>query len=169
MLVGIGLVVGPSAVASGAHAKSPSFKTGTYKAKPSGASSSITPAKFSFTLKSAKCATAPGRALASHLCVTLPTTPEVQCNGPVNTGDSLGSFATPLSLPASGKLTEQVLTTGSPALPGEPPSTGQATFSVTLTKKGTATGYFEQTLMQIFQKQPIPCKSGKVAFTAKLG
>jgi hypothetical protein len=168
-LVGTMVVFGlASAVA---FAKSASIRTGTYKAKPSGSQGSITPPKFNVTLKRASCTSATGAgASVSHLCVALPVTPEVECKGPVTTFDHLGSFSTPVVLPASGKITER-LAVSAPGLPGSPESTGEATFSVTFTKKGTATGYLEQTLSQTAGPGGvvIPCASGKVPFTAQVG
>ncbi|HEX4482248.1 MAG TPA: hypothetical protein VH081_00550 [Solirubrobacteraceae bacterium] len=60
---------------------------------------------------------------------------------------------------------------GGAVLPGAPPTTGQSSFSVAFTKKGTATGYVEVNLMIATTptEAPIPCSSGKVPFTAKLG
>ncbi len=46
---------------------------------------------------------------------------------------------------------------------------GQATFSVTFTKKGTASGYIEQNLTFLVGTENVPENSGKVPFTAKLG
>jgi hypothetical protein len=163
-LVGTAIVVGATGVtAVVAEAKPATFKAGTYKAKNAGARTTFTPAQFNVTLKRAKCGGGSG------LCVALPTTPAVECIGPTATSDSLGSFATPVALPKSGKVSEHTAVTGPPPLPGLPASMGQATFSVTFTKKGTATGYFEQSLTFDVQGQSLPCTSGKVLFTAKLG
>jgi hypothetical protein len=168
VLVGTIVVVGlTSAVA---FAKSASIKPGTYNAKGAGTKLTFTPAKFKITLKRAKCASASGQAASGlHLCLALPVTPEVECLGPADVSDKLGSFSTPVVLPPSGKITERT-SVSAPGLPGSPESTGEATFSVTFTKKGTATGYMEQTLSQTAGPggAVIPCTSGKVPFTAKL-
>jgi hypothetical protein len=42
-------------------------------------------------------------------------------------------------------------------------------FSVAFTKKGTATGYLELNMTIAFGDASVPCASGKVPFTAKLG
>jgi hypothetical protein len=163
-LMGIAVVVAAMGVAAVvAEAKTATFKAGTYKVKSATGRVTFTPSQFNITLKRAKCGGATG------LCVVLPKTPEVQCIGPAPTSDSLGSFATPVALPSSGKVTQHMAVTGPPPVPGEPASMGQALFSVTFTKKGTATGYFEQSLTFNLQGQSIPCTSGKVPFTAKLG
>jgi len=170
LTVVVGTMVVAGLTSAVAFAKSASIKTGTYKAKPSGSQASITPAKFIITLKLASCTSASAAgASAAHLCVALPVTPEVECKGPVTTFDNLGSFSTPVALPASGKITEHTAVS-TPGLPGSPESTGEATFSVTFTKKGTATGYLEETLSQTAGPGGvvIPCTSGKVPFTAKL-
>jgi hypothetical protein len=163
-LVGTAVAVGAMGVAAVvAEAKPATFKVGTYKAKSAGGHVGFTPSQFNVTLKRAKCGGASG------LCVALPTTPAVECTGPTPTSDSLGSFSALVTLPSSGKVTEHTAVTGPPPLPGLPASMGQATFSVTFTKKGTATGYFEQSLTFDVQGQSLPCTSGKVMFTAKLG
>lgn len=163
-LMGTGVIVGAMGVAAVvAEAKPASFKAGTYKAKSAGGHAGFTPAQFNITLKRAKCGSASG------LCVALPVTPAVECVGPTVTSDSLGSFSAPVALPSSGKVSEHTAVTGSAALPGEEPSKGQASFAVTFTKKGTATGYLEQSLTFDVQGQSLPCTSGKVLFTAKLG
>jgi hypothetical protein len=169
--VGTAIVVcSTSAFAAGGHAKKPaSVKTGTYKAKSGGTRITFTPPQFNITLKRTKCTSASGQGTpALHLCVALPITPQVECTGPLTASDSLGSFLTPVALSSSGKITEHMAVT-TPGLPGSPASTGQATFSVTFTKKGTASGYIEETLSQTFGTEVIPCTSGKVPFTAKLG
>jgi hypothetical protein len=168
VLMGTMVIVGlTSAVAFAASA---SIKPGSYNAKGAGTKLSFTPPKFKLTLKHAKCASASGQAASGlHLCLALPVTPEVECIGPVVVSDHLGSFSTPVVLPASGKITERTAVSA-PGLPGSPESTGEATFSVTFTKKGTATGFIEQTLSQTAGPggPVIPCTSGKVPFTAKL-
>lgn len=153
-LVGTAIVVLPaSALASGAHHKKPAkkpsaLKNGTYKAVFSDNE------KFNITLQGAK--------------VSLPTSPAVKCNGPVPMEPPVGSFVAPAALSASGSITEQAPITA-PTVPGSPPLTGQSTFSVTFTKKGTASGYFEENLAGTFGDAAISCTSGKVPFTAKLG
>ncbi len=59
----------------------------------------------------------------------------------------------------------------SAVVPGASLTTGQSSFSVTFTKKGTASGYVEVNLMIAAgpTQAPVPCSSGKVPFTAKLG
>jgi hypothetical protein len=53
---------------------------------------------------------------------------------------------------------------------GSPPSApGSSVFSVAFTKKGTATGYLELNMTITFGTATVPCASGKVPFTAKLG
>jgi hypothetical protein len=158
------LVCLTSAVPAVAHAKpKPAFKVGTYQAKSSGSLYSITPPKFNITLKRAKCGKASG------LCVSLPVMPSIECKGAVTSADALGNFATAVALPPSGNLTQRMAVTGAPVVPGAGPSPGQSTFSVAFTKKGTASGYFELNLTFNVQGTSIPCVSGKVPFTAKLG
>jgi hypothetical protein len=153
-LVGTAIVVYPaSALASGAHHKKPAkkpsaLKNGTYKAVFSDNE------KFNITLQGAK--------------VSLPTSPAVKCIGPVPMEPPVGSFVTPAALSASGSITEHAPATAE-TVPGNPPLTGQSTFSVTFTKKGTASGYFEENLAGTVGDAAISCASGKVPFTAKLG
>jgi hypothetical protein len=152
-LVGTAIVVLPaSALASGGHhkkpAKKPAVKNGTYKA------TFANKEKFNITLKGAK--------------VSLPTSPTVPCNGPVPMEPPVGSFVAPAALSASGSITQQAPISAL-TVPGEPPLTGQSTFSVTFTKKGTASGFFEESLAGTIGNAQISCVSGKVAFTAKLG
>jgi hypothetical protein len=153
-LVGTAIVVLPaSALASGGHHKKPAkkpatVKNGTYKA------TFANKEKFNITLKGAK--------------VSLPTSPTVPCNGPVPMEPPVGSFVAPAALSASGSITQQAPITAT-TVPGEPPLTGQSTFSVTFTKKGTASGFFEESLAGTIGDSPISCTSGKVSFTAKLG
>jgi hypothetical protein len=156
-LTGTAIVVSPaSALASGAHhkhhkkpAKKPSaLKTGTYKA------TFANKEKFNITLTGSM--------------VSLPTSPAVPCNGPVPMEPPVGSFVAPAALSSSGSITEQAPITAT-TVPGEPPLTGQSTFSVTFTKKGTASGFFEESLAGTIGDAQISCTSGKVPFTAKLG
>jgi hypothetical protein len=146
--------------------KPATFKTGTYSAK-------VGPEKqkLSLTLKRANCASAPGQAKSPlHLCLAMPASPKVGCTMPVNFEVPLG-FTAPVQLPSSGKVTQQAPIAPVEAFPGSPPTTGQSTFAVTFTKKGTASGYFEVNLMIATTptEPPVPCSSGKVPFTAKLG
>lgn len=144
-----------SLTVAAAHAASASFKTGSYKAN-------IGAKKFSITLKPGRCGG------ASKLCVALPVTPVIQCHGPaISSGGVEARFATPVALPASGKLTQRAPATASN--PGLPPAHGQTTFSVAFTRKGTASGYFELSLTANLGGNSLPCSSGKVRFTAKLG
>jgi hypothetical protein len=168
-LVGITVVALPgSAVAAKKHHSKPAtFKTGTYKAK-------LGPeqTKFNLTLKRAGCASEPGQGKSSlHLCVALPASPIAACHTPIQLEVPLGGFVAPVALPTSGTLTQQAPVTAPGVVPGAPPTTGQSSFSVTFTKKGTASGYLELNMMiAVTPTQPlIPCSSGKVPFTAKLG
>ena len=155
-MIGIAAVACLVSVATAAaHARPATFKTGTYKAK-TGAT------KFSITLKRAKCGH------ASNLCVVLPVTPVIQCRGPaISSGGVKANFATAVALSASGKLTQRVPATASN--PGLPPAHGQTTFSVAFTRNGAASGYFELNLTANLGGNSLPCTSGKVRFTAKLG
>jgi hypothetical protein len=166
VLLGLTAAAFSTGVAVGKPKPKPAtFKTGTYTAK-------LGPAltKFNLTLKRASCPSAPGQAKSSlHLCVALPTAPTVGCTVPINFEVPLGGFVAPVQLPTSGKLTRQAPVTAPAALPGGAPTTGQSTFAITFTKKGTATGYFELNLtLSIMPGQSVPCASGKVPFTAKL-
>jgi hypothetical protein len=161
------------AATAGAHAKKAKpagIKTGTYQAKLP-ASPPSEAQKFNITLKKTQCAAAPGPgASASHLCVSVLTSPRLGCTTPVSMEDPLASFQTPVALPASGTLVEHGSVTAGPPVPGGEPETGEGTISVTFTKKGTASGYIEQNLTySVGQEHGLRCDSGKVAFTAKLG
>jgi hypothetical protein len=164
--MGIAVVAMPAgAVAAHGRAKpkSAAFKTGTYNAK-------VGTQKFAITLKRATCNSAPYQSTSTtHLCVALPVSPPIDCIGPANDESPLGSFVTPVQLPPSGKLTQQTAVTSAAAIPGGPPTMGQSSFSVAFTKKGTASGYIEQNLTLLIGKATLPCMSGKVPFTAKLG
>jgi len=171
-LVGMTVVALPgSAVAAKKHhAKPATFKTGTYKAKVG--AGATTSAPFNITLKRASCPSAPGQGTSSlHLCVALPASPIAACSVPINLEVPLGGFMAPVALPTSGTLTQQAPVSPGPVVPGAAPTTGQSTFSVTFTKKGTASGYLEVNLeIATTPTQPlVPCSSGKVPFTAKLG
>jgi hypothetical protein len=170
-LLGMTVAVVPAGVAvAKRHSKPATFETGTYKAK-LGAGATTT-APFSITLKRASCPSAPGQGTSSlHLCVALPASPIAACSVPINFEVPLGGFMAPVALPTSGKVTQQATVSPGPAVPGAAPTTGQSTFSVTFTKKGTASGYIEVNLeIATTPTQPlVPCSSGKVPFTAKLG
>jgi hypothetical protein len=143
------------------------YKTGTYSAKLGPAST-----KFNIALTRATCASAPGQAKSSlHLCVALPTSPIAACTVPVNIEVPLGGFTAPVQLPTSGSVTEQAPVNVGAVVPGALPTTGQSSFSVTFTKKGTASGYVEVNLMIATSptQAAVPCSSGKLPFTAKLG
>jgi hypothetical protein len=165
-LMGIAVVVMPTS-AFAAHGKAKpkpaAFKTGTYNAK-------VGAQKFAITLKRSECNSAPYQGTSTtHLCVALPVSPPIDCIGAANDESPLGSFVIPVQLPSSGKLTQQTDVTSAAAIPGGPPTMGQSSFSVTFTKKGTASGYIEQNLKLLIGTATIPCMSGKVPFTAKLG
>ena len=149
--------------------KPPMYKTGTYKAKVGAGPTAQSP--FNITLKRASCASAPGQAKSSlHLCVALPVSPTVGCTVPLNLEVPVGSFVAPVQLPTSGKVTEQAPVTPFAVVPGSPPTTGQSTFAVSFTKKGTASGYIEITMkVAATPTESFPCSTGKVPFTAKLG
>jgi len=150
-----------------AKAKPPTIKTGTYKATTSGPSGSQ---KFSISLKRTKCTTTPGQGTpATHLCVALPISPSIQCRGAINAEAPLGSYATPVALSSTGKAVEHGTAVGGAPLPGAAPSSGPSSFSITFTKKGTASGYLELNLTIAAVGISTPCASGKVPFTAKLG
>ena len=158
-----------SAATAGAHAKPASIKTGTYKVKLS-ASSPTEAQKFNISLKKTKCAATPGSAAALHLCVSVLTSPRLGCTTPVVMEDPLASFLAPVALPASGKLVEHGSVTEPAPVPGGEPESGEGTFSIAFTKKGTASGYIEQNLTySAGQEHGLRCDSGKVPFTAKLG
>jgi hypothetical protein len=154
VLMGIAVLAIPTTAA--AKPKPLTYKVGTYKSKAEGL-------PFTITLKHAKCA---GKL---QFCVSLPVSPEGLCNGPVEENLPIGNFTAFVALPSSGKLTQHAPITGSPSLPGETtvPS-GQSAFSIAFTKKGTATGYLEESLNVSVEGTPLPC-SGKLPFTAKLG
>lgn len=142
--------------------KAPTIKTGTYKAKAGTVA-------FNITLVKAKCTTAPGVGTpATHLCVSLPTAPQIQCKGPVTGAGAVGPFKTPIALSALGKATEKT-PANEATTPNGIKTSEQSAFSVTFTKKGTAIGSLEVNLTEAFGDTSIPCVSGPVAFTAKLG
>ena len=140
-----------------AKPKPATFKVGSYKATAAGQK------PFNITLTHAKCA---GKL---QFCVALPVSPAIPCQGPVIEEAPVGDFVTPVALPSSGKVIQHAPITGAPTLPGETTvPTGQSAFSVTFTKKGTASGYLEESLGVSVNGTPVPC-AGKLPFTAKLG
>lgn len=167
--IAVGLTIAATAGAR-AKAKPAGIKTGTYQAKLS-ASSPSEAQKFNITLKKTKCVAAPGPGTSAlHLCVSVLTSPRLGCTTPVVMEAPLASFLTPVELPASGKLVEHGSVTEGAQVPGGEPETGEGIFSVTFTKKGTASGYIEQNLTySAGQAHGLLCDSGKVPFTAKLG
>jgi hypothetical protein len=153
-----------AALPSSAVAKPATFKTGTYNAKFGNAQM-----KFKITLKRSSCKGVPGQGKSSlHLCVALPVSPAVGCTVPISIEVPVGSFVSLVQLPNSGKVTQQAPVKAEPVVPGAGPTTGQSAFSVTFTKKGTASGYLEENLELSVNGENIPCSSGKVPFTAKL-
>jgi hypothetical protein len=168
MITALLLCVAALAMSAGTAAakpkpKPPTIKVGTYKAKAGAVA-------FAIKLAKTKCTTAPGQGTpATHLCVSLPTAPEIECHGAVNVQNSLGNYTTPVALSGAGAAAQKATTSGPPPVPGAPPSVGTSAFSVTFTKKGTATGYLELNLTMSFDNQTVPCASGKLPFTAKLG
>jgi hypothetical protein len=160
ILLGLALTVIPaSALAASHHAV---FKTGTYKGK------NTAGAKFSITLQHMKCKVPSGLgAPALGLCVGLPVAPEMECLGSVPTPAMFPAFVTPVRLSASGNAIEHA-NISEETVPGEAPSAGTQTFSVSFTKKGTVSGYLEESVNFVIQGSPLPCTTGKVPFTAKL-
>jgi hypothetical protein len=146
------------------HAAAPAaIKTGTYKAKAGTVA-------FDITLKKASCAAAGPSASTSHLCVSLPVSPEIQCSGAVPSGSQIGDYSKPIALSPAGAALAHSSVPGVVSVPGSPPSApGSSVFSVAFTKKGTATGYLELNMTITFGTATVPCASGKVPFTAKLG
>lgn len=157
-LAATAIVVFPtSALASGVHhhhkkkktsTKSAAYKSGTYKA-----TSSEFGEKFTIALTGGK--------------VSLPASTIISCKS-LNLTNPAAGFVTPTALSAAGSVTEHAPLSVE-SVPGAPPLTGQATFSVTFTKQGTASGYLEENLAGTFGKEPVSCASGKEPFTAKLG
>jgi hypothetical protein len=156
-LAATAIVVFPtSALASGAHhhkkkktsTKSAAYKSGTYKA-----TSSEFGEKFTIALTGGK--------------VSLPASTIINCKS-LNLTNPAAGFVAPAALSASGSITEHAPLSVE-SVPGAPPLTGQATFSVSFTKQGTASGYLEESLAGTFGKEPVSCASGKEPFTAKLG
>jgi hypothetical protein len=145
------------------HATPAAIKAGTYKAK-------LGPTAFNITLSKAKCTAAPGEGTpATHLCVSLPTAPEIECHGAVNETSTLSGYSTPVALSSAGSATQKLTVSDPPSLPGGPPTPGTSAFAVTFAKNGTASGYFELNLTVTFGSAVVPCASGKLPFTAKLG
>jgi hypothetical protein len=147
------------------HAAMPAaIKAGTYKAKV-GATTA-----FNITLAKAKCTTTAGQGdPATHLCVSLPTAPEIECHGPVNETSTLSGYSTPVALSSAGSAMQKLTVSDPPSVPGGAPTPGASAFAVTFAKNGTATGYLELNLTITFGTAIVPCASGKVLFTAKLG
>jgi hypothetical protein len=164
MLCVAALAISTGAASAKPKPKPPTIKVGTYKAKAGTVA-------FAIKLAKAKCTTTPGHGTpAAHLCVSLPTSPEIECTGPVPTQFGVGSYATPVALSAAGTATQKATIASPEPLPGStPPPPGTSAFSVTFTKKGTATGYMELNITISFGTSMLPCTSGKVPFTAKLG
>jgi hypothetical protein len=146
------------------HASAPTIKVGTYRATAQEGA-----VKFNITLKKASCAAPGPGGGGTHLCVSLPSSPELKCVGVVAAAFQLGDYSKPVALSPAGAALVHSSVTGSPAVPGGAPSTGSSAFSVSFTKKGTATGYMELTMMISAGSLTEPCSSGKVSFTAKLG
>jgi hypothetical protein len=161
---GVVLTLAASASASKKkhHAPAPTFKVGTYKAKAGAVA-------FNITLKKASCAAPGPSASSSHLCVSLPVSPEIQCSGAVSGGGQLGDYTKPIALSPAGAALAYAAVSGPAPVPGTAPSPGRSVFSVAFTKKGTATGYLELNLTISYGGTSVPCASGKVPFTAKLG
>lgn len=137
------------------HAPAPTYKVGTYKGK-------LGSEAFSLSLKRAKCA---GKL---QLCVSLPVAPQnATCSGAVAGGGAIGPFTTAVPLPSSGKVTEQTPLAQSTS-PNGISESRQSGFTVTFTKRGTASGYFELNQSESVGGTTLPCV-GKVPFTAKLG
>ncbi len=137
------------------HTSPATYKVGTYKGK-------LGSGQFSLLLKRAQCA---GKL---QLCVSLPVAPQnATCSGPVAGGGPIGPFTTVVPLPSSGNATEQtpLAQSTSPNGIGESRQSG---LTVTFTKKGTASGYFELNQSESVWGTTLPCV-GKVPFTAKLG
>jgi len=145
------------------HAAPSAIKTGTYKAKAGTVA-------FNIALKKASCAAPGASASASHLCVSLPVSPDITCSGAVSAGSQIGDYSKPVALsPAGAALAHSSVPGVSPVAgaPASPP--GSSVFSVAFTKKGTATGYLELNMTIAYGGVSAPCASGKVPFTAKLG
>ncbi len=144
------------------HAKQPAkpgaIKTGTYKATALAtglvAANGTAVEQFNITLESGN--------------VAVPNAPYIVLATPARFELPLSSFATPAALPSSGTLTEHAPTTAD-TVPGAPPATGQNTFSVTFSKDGTASGYFEATMTFVVGTETVTETPVKVPFTAKLG
>jgi hypothetical protein len=166
ILVGAAVLGLPaSAMATSSHGKHkpkpPTFKPGIYKAK-------FGTSQFNITLKAGTCAPVPGQPKSPlKLCVALPVSPSVACTVPVLVENPIGSFVAPVQLPTSGKITEQAPVAPFALAPGAAPSTGQSTFSVTFTKKGTASGSLAENLTLSFGTETAAC-AASASFTANL-
>ena len=140
--------------------KPATFKAGAYNGKALGV-------PFSVALKRGSCKAAAGQKRSSlKLCVSLAKAPQFECRIPTNIAITVTAFATPVQLPATGKVSEKTPVSVE-GFPGGPPTTGEATFSVAFKKNGTATGTFALSVTQTFGAQKIPC-TGSEKFTAKL-
>jgi hypothetical protein len=140
--------------------KPASFKTGAYNGK-------VGFSAFTVTLKRGSCKVAAGQKKSSlKLCVSLTKAPEFECHSPANASVTVTAFATPVQLPASGKLSQKA-PVSLESLPGAAPWTGEATFSLALKKNGTATGAVGLSINESFGTTSAPCAAGQ-AFTAKL-
>ena len=105
-----------------------------------------------------------------QLCVALPKSPAILCNGGPGYTFRVGNFATPVALPGSGKVTENAPFTVPGALLAGEAKTGQSAFSIAFKKNGTASGYVEVDFTYpLIGGQSVPFKcTGKVSFTGKL-
>jgi hypothetical protein len=159
-LFGISVMVLPSTAV--AKSKPPSFKLGTYKAKAGFAT-------FNITLKRGTCAVAAGQSKSSlKLCTAVPVSPIIVCPIPIVIENPIGNFAAAVQLPTSGKLSRKAPIAPLASFPGAAPTTGESTFSVTFTKKGTASGSIAESLIENFGTSTQPC-TVTTPFTAKLG
>lgn len=161
------VVLGPASAGAAKkkkhHAAPSAIKTGTYKAKAGIVA-------FNITLKKASCAAPGASTSASHLCVSLPVSPDIQCSGAVSAGSQIGDYSKPVALSSAGAALSHASVPGVSPVAGAPASPpGSSVFSVAFTKKGTATGYLELNMTIAYGGVSAPCASGKVPFTAKLG
>jgi len=149
------------ALPTGALAGKPaSFKAGAYNGKANSESVTV-------TLKRGSCKAAAGDPKSSlKLCVSLTKAPEFQCHTPTNAAISVTAFATPVQLPASGKITQKTTVTQE-GFPGAAPNTGEATFGVVFKKNGTAKVTLSLLLNESFGAQTVPC-TGSVTYAVKV-
>jgi hypothetical protein len=140
--------------------KPATFKAGAYNGKLFGV-------PFTVALKRGSCKAAAGQKRSSlKLCVSLTKAPQFECHIPSSIGATVTAFATPVQLPATGKVSQKT-PVSLEGFPGGPPTTGEATFAVAFKKNGTATGTFGLSVIQTFGAQKIPCTGGE-KFAAKL-